>query len=123
MSKLKDGLYDQLITRTIRESLLQQAGQGQKSTVQTLEDADTPDYLVRHLIRQIKSALKGVKKEDRQQRQIELANSILEFVQQQEDQPDPSPIDPPAEILRALYSSAQPPKPPTTPLSATVIML
>ncbi len=74
MSEFKEGLYDQLVTRHVRESLDRQATLGLKSSVEALEENDYPDYLARHLIRQIKSALRGVSAEDRKQRQIELAN-------------------------------------------------
>ena len=57
MCEFKEGLYDQLVTRRVRQYLDRQAGL--KSLLAGLEDADCPDYLARHLIREIKSALRG----------------------------------------------------------------
>lgn len=56
---------------------------GLKSPVDALEEADCPDYLARHLMRQIKSALREMPNEDRRRRQLELANTLLEFVKVQ----------------------------------------
>lgn len=122
MSEFKEGLYDQLVTRRLREFLDRQPGL--KSAVDALEEADCPDYLARHLIRQIKSALRGMPSEDRQRRQIQLANTLLEFVRaQQEDPAESDPIDPLGELLRALYRGASPPVPPSTPLGATTLLM
>ena len=122
MSEFKEGLYDQLVTRRLREFLDRQPGL--KSAVDALEEADCPDYLARHLIRQIKSTLRGMPSEDRQRRQIQLANTLLEFVRAQEEDPAESdPIDPPGELLRALYRGASPPVPPSTPLGATTLLM
>jgi hypothetical protein len=122
MSEFKEGLYDELVTRRLREFLHRQPGL--KSAVDALEEADCPDYLARHLIRQIKSTLRGMPSGDRQRRQIELANTLLEFVQaQQEDPVEPDPIDPPGELLRALYRGVAPPVPPSTPLGTTTLLM
>jgi hypothetical protein len=80
MSEFKEGLYDQLVTKQVRRSLDRQASLGLRSSTEAIEEPDCPDYLARHLIRQIKSALRGVSADDRKQRQIEFANSLLEFV-------------------------------------------
>jgi len=119
MSSFKEGLYDQLVTRAVRESLDQQSAQGLNSSIASLEDADSPDYLARHIIRQIKSALRAVTGEDRKQHRIDLANSILEFLQSREDHLDADEVTSPGELLRAIYRGPIPPTPPTTPLSAT----
>jgi hypothetical protein len=122
MSEFKEGVYDQLMTRRLREFLDRQSGL--RSSVDALEEADCPDYLARHLIRQIKSALRGLPNEDRQRRQVELANTLLEFVKvQRDDAAESDPIDPPGEVLRALYRGAAPPVPPSTPLSATTLLM
>ena len=84
--------------------------------VEALEENDCPDYLARHLIRELRSALRGLSAEDRKRRQIELANSLLDFVKSPEEALiDPDHVDPPGEILRALYRGAAPPEPPSTP--------
>jgi hypothetical protein len=77
MSEFRAVLYDQLVTRRLREFLDRQPNL--KSSVDALEEADCPDYLARHLIRQIKSTFRGMPTEDRQRRQIELANTLLKF--------------------------------------------
>src|ERR1017187_4754582 len=92
MSESKEGLYDQLVTRRLRQYLDRQTGL--KSLLDGLEEADCPDYLARHLIQQIKSALRGMPAEDRQRRQIKLANTLLEFV----DAAESHPVDPPGEV-------------------------
>ena len=122
MSEFKEGLYDQLVTRRLREFLDHQSGL--KSAVDVLEEADCPDYLARHLIQQIKSTLRGMPRDDRQRRQIELANMLLEFLRaQRENLVELDPVDPPGELLRAIYRGASPPVPPSTPLGATTLLM
>jgi superfamily II DNA or RNA helicase/HKD family nuclease len=124
MGEFKEGLYDQLITKRLRESLDRQAASGLKSLIAALEENDCPDYLARHLIRQIRSALRGVSAADRKRRQIDLANALLDFVQSQgQELIEPDPVDPSGDILRALYRGAAAPEPPTTPLSVTSLLM
>jgi hypothetical protein len=122
MSEFKEGIYDQLVTRSLRQFLDRQSTL--KSSVDALEEADCPDYLARHLVRQIKSTLRGMPTEDRRRRQVELANTLLEFVRaEREDAPEPDPVDPPGAVLRAIYRGAAPPVPPSTPLGATTLLM
>jgi superfamily II DNA or RNA helicase/HKD family nuclease len=121
MRESKEGLYDQLVTRRLRQYLDRQLGL--KSLMDGLEEADCPDYLARHLIRRIKSALRGMPTEDRQRRQIELANTMLEFIAAQEGAAESDPIDPPGEVLRAIYRGAAPPVPPSTPLGVSTLLM
>ena len=79
MSAFKEGLYDQLVTRRVREFLDLQAIDGLKSSVEELEENDYPDYLARHIIRQIKGSLRGLPAEGRKQRQSRLANALLDL--------------------------------------------
>ena len=124
MSEFKAGLYDQLVTKQLRQSLDRQASAGLRNLVATLEENDCPDYLARHLIREIKSALRGVPAEDRKRRQIELANTLLDFVKSQgDDLIESDPVDPTGEILRAIYRGAAAPEPPSTPLSVTSLLM
>jgi superfamily II DNA or RNA helicase/HKD family nuclease len=123
MSDFKEGLYDQLVTRHLRESLDRQTALGLKSSVEAIEEIDCPGYLARHLIRQIKSALRNVSAEDRKRRQIELANSLLDFLSSGEDLIEPDPVDPPGEVLRAIYRGAAAPEPPSTPLSTSSLLM
>jgi superfamily II DNA or RNA helicase/HKD family nuclease len=122
MNESKEGLYDQLVTRRLRQYLDRQPGL--KSLLDGLEETDCPDYLARHLVREIKSALRGMPPEDRQRRQIELANALLEFVEaRREGAAESDPVDPPGEVLRAIYRGAAPPVPPSTPLSASTLLM
>jgi superfamily II DNA or RNA helicase len=124
MSEFKEGLYDQLVTRRLRQLLDRQSAEGLKSFVDELEENDCPDYLARHLIRQIKLALRGVPPEDRKRHQIELTNSLLDFVRAQEaDRGETDLVDDPGEILRAIYRGAEPPNPPSTPLSLSSLLI
>ena len=93
MSDFKEGLYDQLVTRHVREFLDLQAAQGLKSSIEELEENDYPDYLARHLIRQIKAVLRSVPAEDRKRRQIELANTLLDFARTQETSIETDAVD------------------------------
>jgi superfamily II DNA or RNA helicase/HKD family nuclease len=123
MSDFKEGLYDQLVTRHVREFLDLQATQGLKSSVEELEENDYPDYLARHLIRQIKAVLRSVPAEDRKQRQIELANTLLDFARTQNNSIETDAVDQAGQVLRAIYSGAVAPVPPSTPLSVTSLLM
>jgi superfamily II DNA or RNA helicase/HKD family nuclease len=123
MGELKEGIYDQLVTRQVRKALTRQAAVGRTSLVEEIEEIDCPDYLARHLIRQVRSVLRGVPSEERKKRQIEIANSLLEFARSHGDWIDEDPVDPPGEVLRAIYSGAVAPRPPSTPLSATSLLM
>ena len=123
MSDFKEGLYDQLVTQRIREILRVQATTGLKSAVDDLEEADYPDYLARHVIRQIKTALRGLPAEDRKQRQIQLANALLDFIHDRGASSETDLVDTPGQILHAIYAGASAPRPPTTPLSATSLLM
>ena len=123
MSDFKEGLYDQLVTRHVREFLDLQATQGLKSSVEELEENDYPDYLARHLIRQIKAVLRSVPAEDRKQKQIELANTLLDFARTQDTSIETDAVDQAGQVLRAIYSGAVAPVPPSTPLSVTSLLM
>jgi len=123
MGRLKEGLYDQLVTRSVREFLDQDLGQNLKSLIDQLEETDSPEYLARHLARQIKGALRGLPAEDRKRRQIELANAFLEFIRERADSSDSDPVDHAGQILRAIYSGATAPISPTIPLSSTNLLM
>ena len=123
MSEFKEGLYDQLFTRHVRDSLQRQAAVGLKSLVETLEDSEHPDYLSRHLIRQIKLALRAVPAEDHNQRQIELANALMEFMRAPTESIELDTVDAPGRVLRAIYRGPNAPQPPSTPLSVTSLLM
>jgi superfamily II DNA or RNA helicase/HKD family nuclease len=123
MSEFQEGLYDLLVTRKVRDSLERQASLGLKSWVETLEDTDHPDYLARHLIRQIKLVLRAVPAEDRNQRQIELANALMDFMRAPTASIETDPVNVPGQVLRAIYSGRNAPNPPSTPLSVTSLLM
>jgi hypothetical protein len=105
MSEFKEGIYDQLVTQRLRQFLDCQSVL--KSSVDALEETDCPDYLARHLIRQIKTTLRGMPTEDRQGRQVELANTLLKFLQaQQEDAAEADTVDPPGDLSRCGAAGA-----------------
>ena len=124
MGDFKEGLYDQVVTRRVRQFLDQQDQLCLKSWTEVMEANDCPDYLARHLIRQIKSVLRSLPSADRKQRSLELANALLSFLESQEpDASEKDPVDSAGEVLRAIYRGAAPPVPPTTPLGATNLMM
>ena len=123
MSSFKVGLYDQLVTRRVRQFLDSQGSNGLKSSVEELEANDYPDYLARHIIRQIKTSLRGLSAEDRKQQQSKLANALLEFVHAQDDSVELDSVDEAGEVLRAIYSGPAAPERPTTPLSVSSLMM
>src|ERR1700733_4601905 len=110
MSDFKEGLYDQLVTRHVREFLDLQATHGLKSAVEELEENDYPDYLARHLVRKIKTSLRGLPAEERKQRQSELANALLDFLSAQDDSSESDSVDQTGQVLRAIYSGATAPE-------------
>ena len=48
MTGFKEGLYDELVTRQVREFLDLRATQGLNSSVDDVEENDYPDYLAHH---------------------------------------------------------------------------
>ena len=123
MNEFKVGLYDRLVTRQLRALIDRQNQLGLNIMIDALEENDCPDYLARHLIRQIKSALKGVPTDERKRRQIELANSLLDFLQSKESTTESDPVDLSGEVLRAIYTGPVAPLPPTTPLSVSNLIM
>jgi superfamily II DNA or RNA helicase/HKD family nuclease len=123
MGGFREGLYDQLVTRRVREFLDLQATHGLKSSVEDLEENDYADYLARHLIRHIKTTLRALPAEDRKQRQSELANVLLDFIHSQDDSIELDSVDQAGQVLRAIYRGAVGPVRPTTPLSVTSLMM
>jgi hypothetical protein len=109
MSQLKKGLYDQLITRSVRDALEERNGPGVNASIDELEESDSPDYLARHLTRRIKTALRGLSGEERKRRQIELANGLLGFIHDRAESLETDVIEDPGKILRSIYSGPVPP--------------
>jgi superfamily II DNA or RNA helicase/HKD family nuclease len=124
MRKLKEGFYDQLVTRSVRELLEAREPPGLESWTELIDEADCPEYLARHLIGQIKHLLRSLPAEERKHRQLELANSLLASLQQPDlDLPEQDPVDPDGLLLRAIYRGPARPEPPTTPLGTANLMM
>ncbi len=123
MNEFSEGLYDLLITRRVRRSLDRQPALGLNSSIEAIEEINSPDYLARHLVRQMKSALRALPADEGPQRQIELANALLESLRSSGDPAEPDLVESPAQVLRALYRGPAPPQEPSTPLSASSLLM
>ncbi len=121
---MKEGVYDQLVTQAVRRALEQLDLQKYTAQLEDLEEADTPDYLARHLTRQIRAALGSLPAEDRQRRQIETANALLAFAGTEAPNViDGDPVEPPGALLKAIYAPPSAPLRPSTPLSRSSLLM
>lgn len=120
--KIKEGLYDQLVTKGLRRFLTEQNETNLKSVIESLEETNCADYLARHLVRQIKLALAGLPSEDRQRQQIELANSLLAFLNAEGGPAEDDFVGEPGQVLRAIYRGVVPPAAPSTPLGSSNLL-
>ena len=122
MRQPKEGVYDQLVTARLRAALNKISAHGLRADLAVLEDADCPEYLARHLIRQIKLTLRALPAESRKQHQLALTNQLLQFLRTAAEDLEED-VDSPGEILRAIYRGEHAPTPPTTPLSAHSLLM
>jgi hypothetical protein len=114
---MKEGVYDQLVTSSVQHALDQLDRDLQQTVREELDEAACPDYLARHLIRQIKPSLAGLPAEKRKDRQIEVANRLLSFLNTQCEQgAELDLVSAPAELLKAVYRPPSRPKGPEFPL-------
>ncbi|MGA7416109.1 MAG: DUF3427 domain-containing protein [Bryobacteraceae bacterium] len=121
---IKEGVYDQLVTRAVRGALDQLDPMQLKAQLVDLEEADSPGYLARHVARQIWEALRSVPVEDRLRRQVEIANALLAFTAPEAQDPiSDDPVGIPAKLLKAIYSPPTAPLYPTTPLSLSSLLM
>lgn len=139
MAPPKEGIYDQLVTNRLREALQKISTHGLRADLAALDETDCPEYLSRHLIRQIKLTLRAIPSDARKQQQLALTNQLLQFLRTAaaglDDDLDPDRNDdadadgrgdalpPEGEILRAIYRGERAPQPPTTPLSAHSLLM
>jgi superfamily II DNA or RNA helicase/HKD family nuclease len=124
MDQWREGLYDAVVTRRVREILNNPPDVEARSLLEEMEESDRPEYLARHLVRQIKLALRSLPKEDRTQKQIELANSILRHLDADDAEAIAAePASAEAQVLRAIYRGTEPPIAPTTPLSVSNLLM
>lgn len=124
---MQDGIYDQLVTSQL-EQLLREDTHA-KSQIDSLEDADRPDYLARYLATEIRKRLKAFPRTSSEesglgQRQVEFVNRLLRSL----DEPMApewiaDPVVPPARTLKAIYRTANPPQQPGSPLSRSHLIL
>lgn len=123
MRLLDEGLYDLLVTRRITQQLRAGRSAGFKDTVEVIDDADRPGYLARYLFRQIETALRAMPQEKREERQLALANRLLGFLRACNSSSGGDGLDPPPQVLQAVYRGGEPPQPPSTPLASSNLMV
>lgn len=78
--ELKPGLYDELVTEGLAESLIEAKRVGLDPETEPLDGADSDLSISRALASQIGYALRAVPAADRPRLQIELANSLLDLL-------------------------------------------
>jgi superfamily II DNA or RNA helicase/HKD family nuclease len=120
---MNEGIYDQLITRGIKRSLDALNPNSLKIMQLALEEADTPEYLSRHLARQIKIALQSLPREERKRKQIQLANELLSIATNNDFEAREESIHLPGEILRAIYTPPAAPDFPEFPLATSSLIM
>jgi len=76
MTKLPDGLYDQLITQAVERELTE-LDPSRRAAVEQLDGADAYVPLARHIAAIVREALRGVPAEERPARQAEVCNEIV----------------------------------------------
>jgi superfamily II DNA or RNA helicase/HKD family nuclease len=120
---MNEGIYDQLITKRVKQALDDLNSERVKVIQFGLEEADSPAYLARHLANQIKIALQSLPKEERKKRQIEFANDLLAKISNNEpDLLEESILDP-AQILKAVHRPPAPPDFPEFPLATSSLIM
>ncbi|MCC6265110.1 MAG: DUF3427 domain-containing protein [Bryobacterales bacterium] len=124
---MQDGIYDQLLTRQL-EQLLREIGDA-KSQIDRLEDADRPEYLARYLARQVRGRLRAYPRtsdgsDGLDRKQVEFINLLLTALNDAELSGfSADPVVFPAQTLKAVYRTANPPQQPGTPLSGSHLIL
>ena len=124
---MRDGIFDQILTERL-EKLLREIGDA-KSQIDAIEDVDRPEYLARHLAREVRGKLRAFPKAsdaDRglDHRQVEFINLLLRKLNALgADEFEVDPIAPPARVLKAVYRTPTPPHQPSTPLSRSHLLL
>lgn len=117
---MKPGIYDLLVTAEIQRALEKMDPATFSTQLLDLEEPQGPVYLARHLLRQIKTSLEGLPAERRLQRQVELANHLLTFLG---DECGEQTVAEDPQVLASVYTSAAPPKRPSTPLSQSDLIM
>jgi superfamily II DNA or RNA helicase/HKD family nuclease len=104
---IKEGIYDQLVTGRVQKTLRDLDGDRLLTTLEDLDEGAYPDYLARHLIRE-----------------IEIANQLLSFLNKQcDDSGEIDAVSAPAQLLKAVYRPPSPPRGPEFPLGKTGLIM
>ena len=118
------GLYERLVTASLKARLLQFDPTDTRISTQGLDPAEAHATLARHVEDVVARALRGVPQEDRLAKQAEVANEIIRLLDGDADL-----IEVPSEQLRAIQAStglpgsANAPVAPLVPLSASDLLV
>ena len=116
MSELSDGIYEELLTSTLREKIALQNSDKSIIRLETLEEQLLPDFLTRSLHEHIRRKISSTKDQSERYR---LANQILEFLcnGSEDDDSTSSFIDTEKNLLTSIYpTTAENPFRPSVPL-------
>ena len=118
---LPDGLYDQLLTRSLDELIARGTDENARS-LQALNADDAPARLAEVLVAQLAKILDDLEGEggDKLRQQLELVNFILVSLRERLGRAAESAdiVAAPARILQAIHRQSAPPVPPETGLAA-----
>lgn len=119
---IQPGVYDQLITESIRRELSRLT---QSMVFESLEEANAPDYLARHIAQQIRAAIKQLSRieDDQPDSRVQLVNSLLQNAFESVDPSAFDPIESPPQLLKAVYVSPTAPLRPASPLSMSNLIM
>ncbi len=115
--QLADGLYDKLLTESLKQSLADLQDTSCR-TMAELPVEEASERIAEALAKQLMVLLEeldGVGT-DKARRQVHLANALLGYLQQQGPQGLVDPLVEPPQILRAIHRSGTGPEPPETGL-------
>ncbi len=124
---LKAGLYDDLITQTLRDEISRLQGEGVVSLLGKIEAAQLPDYLTRFLAAKLFEAIRSFGNNDAP-RQVALTNAVLELVSRQSEElayllHEKIPLDDQVDLLEEICGDKQEASPrPLTHLSSSSLL-
>lgn len=117
---LPDGLYDQLLTESLRHALVRATDEHSR-TIAPLSAEDAPDRLAEVIAAQIARILDDLQGDgaEKLQRQLELANALLVNARQRLSPPaaEADPLAAPLQLLQAVHRHSSPPALPDTGLA------
>lgn len=115
--KLADGLYDEVLTRTLAAALSQLDGEDHQRTVVRLSAEEASDRLTEAFSRQLAGILDDLAGDgpDKLRQQLKLVNSLLHHLRRRLHELNATdPIVAPPKILKAVHRLGPPPVPPST---------